>query len=113
MTLSSDINFLDPGTLQPEESNYRDNGHTATGLLIINRPLRAGIEPKITAGGSLFISSGSRPTKYFQPIVTIQLPLTKHISWFAEWRYYGYNEVFFPYEDFHAHLVTTGLRLTR
>jgi hypothetical protein len=112
-TVNSDINFLDPGTLQPEKSLYRDNAHTATGLFNLNVPRGGRMEPKITAGGSLFISSGSRPTKYFQPIVTLRLSIMKQVSWFAEWRYYGYNEVFFPYEDFHAHLVTTGLRLTR
>jgi hypothetical protein len=112
-TVYSDINYLDPGTLQPQRSLYRDNANTATGLFNLTLPRTAGVEPKITAGGSLFISSGSRPTQYFQPIVTVRLPLMKHVSWFTEWRYYGYNEVFYPYEDFHAHLVTTGLRLTR
>jgi hypothetical protein len=112
-TVYSDINYLDPGTLQPQRSLYRDNANTATGLFNLNLPRTAGVEPKITAGGSLFISSGSRPTKYFQPIITLRLPLMKHVSWFAEWRYYGYNEAFYPYEDFRTHLVTTGLRILR
>jgi hypothetical protein len=112
-TVYSDINYLDPGTLQPQRSLYRDNANTATGLFILNLPRTAGVEPKITAGGSLFISSGSRPTHYFQPIISLRLPLMKHVSWFAEWRYYGYNEAFYPYENFRTHLVTTGLRLTR
>ena len=34
------------------------------------------------------------------------------MSWFAEWRYYGYGEVFDLYEGFRANLVTTGLRFT-
>jgi hypothetical protein len=112
-TVNSNIDFLDPGTLQPEKSLYRDNAHTATGLFNLNVPRGGRMEPNITAGGSLFISSGSRPTRYFQPIVTLRLSVIKHVSWFAEWRYYGYNEVFYPFEDFHAHLVTTGVRLTR
>jgi hypothetical protein len=112
-TVNSDIDFLDPGTLQPEKSLYRDNAHTATGLFNLDVPRGGRLKPKITAGGSLFISSGSRPSKYFQPILTLRLSLIKQVSWFAEWRYYGYSEVFYPYEDFHTHLVTTGVRLTR
>jgi hypothetical protein len=41
------------------------------------------------------------------------LPAGKHLTWFAEWRYYGYNEAFYLYEAFRAHIVTLGLRLTR
>ena len=41
------------------------------------------------------------------------LPLAKKITWFAEWRYYGYGEAFYLYEGFRTHLVTTGLRFTR
>ncbi len=65
---------------------------------------------RITAGGSLFISSGSEPTSYYQPLVKLLVPVGKTISWFAEWRYYGYGEVFSLYEGFRANLMTTGLR---
>jgi hypothetical protein len=112
-TVNSNIDFLDPGTLQPEKSRYRDNAHTATGLFNLNLPRGGRMEPNITAGGSLFISSGSRPSQYFQPIVTLRLSLLKEVIWFAEWRYYGYGETFYPYENFHAHLLTTGLRFKR
>jgi hypothetical protein len=110
-TIYSSLSYLDPGTLQMLPSIYRDNANAATALFNVNLPRAAG--SKMTAGGSLFTSSGSRPTTYFQPIVTLWLPVTKHISWFGEWRYYGYGETLYPYESFHASLVTTGLRLTR
>ncbi len=110
-TVYSELSYLDPGTLQTVPSIYRDNANAATALLNVNLPGAAG--SKITAGGSLFTSSGSRPTSYFQPIVTLWLPLMKHISWFGEWRYYGYGESLYPYENFHANLITTGLRVTR
>ena len=35
------------------------------------------------------------------------------MSWFSEWRYYGYGEAFLLYEGFRTNLVTTGVRFTR
>jgi hypothetical protein len=97
--------------LQP--SIYRDNAHTATALFNVTLPPRSGFAPKITAGGSFFLSSGSRPSSYYQPIATLRLPIGKNLYWFAEWRYYGYGEAFYLYEGFRANLVTTGLRFMR
>jgi len=112
-TVYSNIGYLGPGTLQPQTSLYRDNAHTATALLNLSLARRSAIRPRITAGASLFISSGSRPTTYYQPLVTLWLPLEKHFTWFSEWRYYGYGEAFYLYGNFRTNLVTTGLRITR
>ena len=73
----------------------------------------SGFAPKITAGGSFFISSGSRPTSYYQPIAKLWLPFGKNVAGFAEWRYFGYGEAFYLYEGFRTQMVTAGLRLTR
>jgi hypothetical protein len=112
-TVHSNLGYLDPGTLLPQMSRYRDNAHTVTALFEMRPSIRTGVTPTITAGGSFFISSGSRPTNYYQPIVRIRLPLVKHLAWFSEWRYYGYGEAFYIYEGFRTHTLTTGLRLTR
>jgi hypothetical protein len=113
-SLRSDIMFLTPQDLSPQRSLYRDNSHIASGIATINLPkYGAGLAPKITAGGSLFISSGSRPTNFYQPVAKLWLPVNKHVSVFTEWRYYGYGEAFYLYESFRTHLVTTGLRFTR
>lgn len=116
-TVYSNLSYLDPGTLQILPFTYRDNANSATALFNINLRHAAtpagAMSPKLTAGGSLLTSSGSRPTTYFQPIVTVWLPLTKHVSWFGEYRYYGYGETLYPYENFHASLISTGLRVTR
>jgi hypothetical protein len=111
--LRSDINYLQPSTEDPLLSNYRDKSHIATALFHINPPHKGPVAPVIMAGGSLVISSGSRPTTYYQPMAKLSLPVGKHVTWFAEWRYYGYNEPFYAYEAFHAHMATVGLRLTR
>ena len=112
-TIYSDIGYLAPQDLQPQLSLYRENAHTATALFDINLPKIGGVTPKISAGGSFFISSGSRPTSFYQPLAKVWLPLGKHMDWFADWTYYGYGEAFYLYEGFRSHLVTTGLRFTR
>ena len=43
----------------------------------------------------------------------LSLPVGKHVTWFAEWRYYGYGEAFYSYEGFRANIATVGLRYTR
>jgi hypothetical protein len=111
-TVRSDINYLEPENLVPERSFYRENDHTVTALFHVNLPGMgiSGFAPKLSAGGSFFLSSGSRPSRYYQPVGTLYLPLHKKATFFAEWRYYGYGEAFYLYEGFHAHLVTAGLK---
>ena len=70
-------------------------------------------DAKFSGGGSFFVSSGSRPTTYYQPLAKLWVPLGKHANWFGEWTYYGYGEAFYLYEGFRTHLATTGLRFTR
>ena len=109
-TLRSDIAYLGL-FLAPMTSSYRDNAHTATSALDITIP---GLkDAKITAGGSLFISSGSRPSRYYQPLVRLLFPIYKHVYWNTEWQYYGFGENFYLYEGFRTHVFMTGLRVTR
>jgi hypothetical protein len=111
-TLRSSINYL-ALFLSPAVSNYRDNAHTASAAIDIALPGYAGLTPKFTAGGSLFISSGSRPSSYYQPLMRFSLPLQKHVYWNTEWKYYGFGEQFYLYEGFRAHTFLTGLRVSR
>jgi hypothetical protein len=110
--LKSNISYLEPETLSPQLSAYRDNAHTGTALFDLNWP-HGRFAPRLAAGGSFFISSGSQPTSYYQPTARLWLPLGKHVTWFSQWQYYGYGEVFNLYEGFRTHLVTTGLRFSR
>jgi hypothetical protein len=109
-TERSNINYLDPGSLTPVSSLYRDNEHNVTALFHVNLPGPSGLAFKLSAGGSFFLSSGSRPSSFYQPTGKLSLPLGKKITCFGEWRYYGYGEAFYLYEGFRAHLVTAGLR---
>jgi len=109
----SNIGYLAPQDLSTQLSRYVDDAHIATGLVNVKFPHKGAVAPRLSAGGSMFISSGSQPTSYYQPVVSLWLPLSKHVTWFTDWRYYGYGEVFYLYEGFHAHTLTTGLRFSR
>jgi hypothetical protein len=111
-SLSSNITYLGL-FFSPAVSVYRENAHTASSTIDFALPGYAGLTPKFTAGGSLFISAGSRPSRYYQPLMRLSLPLQKHVSWNTEWEYYGYGEQFYLYEGFRAQVFMTGLRLTR
>ena len=112
-SVRSDINYRVPQDGSTERSFYRDNAHTATAAIDVALPAYAGLTPRLSFGGSLFRSAGSRPANYYQPLLRASLPLHKHISWNTEWRWYGFGEQFYLYEGFRAHLFMTGLRLTR
>ncbi len=112
-TVYSNIDYPLPSLLSiREQSLYRDNAHAANGVFDVALPAVSGLTPRIAFGGAFFISSGSRPTRYYQPLGRFSLPLGRHVQWNAEWRYYGYSEPFFYYEGFRTHQFMTGLRLS-
>ncbi|MFN0164792.1 MAG: hypothetical protein ACKV22_00050 [Bryobacteraceae bacterium] len=106
----SDIRYIAPFNGQAERSLYRDNAHTGTVLADV-RVWKTG--PQFQLGGTYFLSSGSRPTRYYQPSARVAMPIGKHVAWVNEWRWYGSSEPFYLYEGFRAHQFTTALRLTR
>jgi hypothetical protein len=69
--------------------------------------------PRLGLGGSLFLSSGSRPTHYYQPLIRFTTPAYRRMSWYGEWRYYGFTEPFYLYEGFRTHLLAIGMRYAR
>ena len=111
---NSSIAYLQPQILVSAVSNYREACHTMSGLVSasLKSPVK-GMPIKLLAGGSAVLTAGSRPTTYYQPTARVNVPLTKKIGLFAEWRYYGLNETFYMYEAFRTHILTTGLRFTR
>jgi hypothetical protein len=110
-TLRSDITYLVPAGLFAARSIYRQNAHVATAVLDLNLPRISQEAPKLSAGGSFFISSGSRPTEYYQPLVQLTFPLHRRVRWMSEWRWYNLGEGFYLYEGFRAHQFVTALRL--
>jgi hypothetical protein len=112
-SLRSDVTYRVPQTLAAAISNDMENAHTATALFNVNLGHWGVVAPKLTAGGSLFISSGTRPTSYYQPMAKLWVPVAKHVEAFAQWWFYGYGEAFYPYEGFGTHLAAIGLRYKR
>lgn len=112
-TLKSDISYLAPQLLQPEQSLYRDHAHSIQGMFDWRLSKKLGSAARLSTGGSFFISSGSRPTNYFTPSGKLVLPIRNNLAWVSEWTYYGYAESFYFFEGFRAHLITTGIRFTR
>jgi hypothetical protein len=112
-TTRSDILYLVPEDLKPARSFYRDNAHLASAVFDFVLPGYRKLMPKLSLGGSVALSSGSRPTNYYQPLIKLFVPISAHVAWVSDWRYYGFGEAFYTYEGFRANLVTTGLRFTK
>ena len=112
-TVRSDIAYLSLPFLTSAISNYRENAHIASSSLDVALPGIGGINAKLTLGGSLFISSLSRPTRFYEPLTRLSIPLKKNLSWNTEWRWYGMGEPFYLYEGFRTHVFMTGLRISR
>jgi len=100
----SNILYLVPQTLTPTPSIYQENGHSLNALVSVKW---------LTFGGTLFISSGSRPTTYYQPLARLTVPIHKHVQWISEWRWYSMSELFYVYENFQSNQLMTSLRLSR
>ena len=100
----SNVLYLVPQTLTPAPSLYRENDHALTMLAAIKW---------VSLGGSVFISSGSRPTRYYQPLGRVTVPLHHHVQWITEWRWYSMAEAFYAFESFRSNQITTSLRFTR
>ncbi|MCX6627125.1 MAG: hypothetical protein NTW28_05800 [Candidatus Solibacter sp.] len=112
-TMYSSINYLLLPFYAPSVSVYRENAHTASSSIDIVLPAVAGVAARLSAGGSLFISAGSRSSRYYQPLGRLSLPLQKHVQWNTEWRWYGFGEQLYMYEGFRTHIFMTGLRLSK
>jgi hypothetical protein len=106
-TLRSDLPFREPQTLQLEISRYRDDGHHGGAYVDLNLPRSS----RLSLGGSYSVITGSRPTRYYQPQGRLAVPLAGKATWTAEWRWYGFTERRYAFENFHTHTFATGLRL--
>jgi len=111
--LHSTTNYISLPFFTNAVSSYRDNAHMASSTVSLALPGYAGLTPRLEFGGSLFVSSGSRPTQFYQPLGRLSLPFSKHVAWNTEWRWYGFGEPFYLYEGFRVHAFTTGIHLSR
>ena len=107
ITVRSQIPYLAPQDRTQQISSYRDDGHYggASVEMVLFRGAR------LNLGGSFAATSGSRPTRFYQPQGRLVAPLFGRVSWITEWRWFGYDEAFFGIENFHTHLFSTGVRI--
>ena len=109
-SIRSDVSYLYPLGLFPLESLYRDNAHTGTLMADVRIPVTKSYAGKLTFGGSFVTTEGTRPSRYYQPLGRLQLPLTPKLEFFAEWRYYGLTQANYTYEGFRSHNFMGGFR---
>jgi len=60
--------------------------------------------------GSFVTTAGSRPSKYYQPLAKLLIPITPRVHLYAEWQWYELNQPFYLYEGFRAHTILSGVR---
>ena len=106
-TLHSDIDIFTPQTLTLTDSFYRENSHSFSSVLDLNCWKRA----KFSLGGTGYVSSGSRPTEFYQPLVRMVVPFRKHWGLRTEWQYHSMAERFYQYESFGAHTFVVALQV--
>ncbi|HYA17206.1 MAG TPA: hypothetical protein VEF06_07060 [Bryobacteraceae bacterium] len=106
------MTYLDPGFLITDIADYREYCHDVSATANATLPgfLK---KARLSIGGSALLTSGSRPTTYYQPLVKLAVPLARGLGWFATWQYYGFGDAYYSYESFQSNLFTTGLRYSR
>lgn len=107
-TIRNDLLFYEPSRLSLWRSLYRDNAHTVSTLIDYRFPKE---RVMLTAGGALLRTAGSRPTRYYQPLVRIAIPLHRDARLFAEWRHYSMGQALYGFEAFGVQQFVAGVRI--
>lgn len=108
----SRLTIVQPATLNSTLSEYRDDGHVGSTLVSVTLPVFGTLAPRLSAGGSFFTSSGSRPTQFLQPQGTLSLTLRKGVELDSEWRWYRLSQTLYPIETFRVPQFVTRLRFS-
>lgn len=111
ISIESRTDFINPATFDTILSTYDEDGNV--GVLMVETPLwRTGTHtPRLTFGGSLWKSDGTRDVNYYRPEAKLWLPITRWAEFHLDWQWYGFSEPMFPFEDFRAHSFVTALRI--
>ena len=109
-TFWSDALYVVPQDFSRARSYYTDRGNSATGLVDVNfwGSRRA---PRLSFGGSLWYSSGTRASHFYQPFARFTAPVFPHVDLNAEWRWYSLTEPSYLYESFRQHQAIFSIRL--
>ena len=109
--IMSDINYLDATWFRQVKSLYRDNAHSFSTYVNFSGHPKALVAPMtLTLGGSFVTTSGSRPSRYYQPQGKIVVPIIPKLHVFGEWRWFGLNQPYYSYEGFRTNMILAGFR---
>jgi hypothetical protein len=104
--LNSDLIYIIPQLLTAASSVYEDNSHYAGFYLDLGLFRGA----RLNMGYGIISTTGTHPVIYHQPRASLDIPITKMLSWVNEWRYYDLNDKLYRYEKFHNNLIASSLR---
>jgi hypothetical protein len=104
--LDSNLFFIIPSTFTRDRSIYVEESHFGG----MNASLRLIRGARFILGYGVISVTGNHPLIYHQPVATLEIPVTRRITWVNEWRYYDLNEKLFSFEKFHINLITSALR---
>jgi hypothetical protein len=108
-TLHSRLDILAPQSLTTIRSLYEEAGNSGTLLVQIKRGAWHAHQPGLALGGTLYASTGTRPTRYYQPQAKLTVPLRKQLLASAEWRWYAMTQRLFAVDNFGSHQLTISL----
>jgi hypothetical protein len=108
--IRSDISFLVLVPYTNVLSLYVDNANTGSLMAEFTLPHKGTLVPKISFGGSFVTTAGSLPSRFYQPLGKLLIPITLRVHLYSEWQWYDLNQPFYMYEGFHAHTILSGIR---
>ena len=108
--IRSDISYLVLFPYSTDLSLYVDNANTGSLMAELTLPGKGAVVPKISFGGSFVTTAGSRPSRYYQPLAKLLIPITPRVHLYSEWQWYDLNQPFYMYEGFRANTILSGVR---
>ena len=112
-SMHSRIDIIAPESFLRERSQFREAGNSGTLLLRIQPGVWKSYQPGLSAGGTLYVNNGSRPTRYYVPQARVTLPVSKQVGVNGEWRWYSLSESLYPFENFASHQLLISLTIRR
>jgi hypothetical protein len=112
-TTHSMINYIVPQFFMVGRLWFRESANAGTLAFRLAPGGRHKRQPGVHLGGTLYASTGSRPTRYYQPFARATIPLADQVQVNGEWRWYSMTQAVWPVENFASHQFIVSLTLLR